>query len=147
MNLAEHFRERERERRRGGCSSFVVQITRSIYIQGDKYEEAEAVFESLLKEEMSPFKPDQKMYHMMIYMYKKAGNYKQAQKLFLEMAKRGIPRTTVTFNSLMSFETDYKEVSNIYDQVYISLLFLKLRKCTAKLKGSPRSKKGGIAEI
>lgn len=124
-----------------------MQITRSIYIQGDKYEEAEAVFESLLKEEMSPFKPDQKMYHMMIYMYKKAGNYKQAQKLFLEMAKRGIPRTTVTFNSLMSFETDYKEVSNIYDQVYISLLFLKLRKCTTKLKGSLRSKKEGITEI
>jgi pentatricopeptide repeat protein len=95
--------------------------------------ESEEVFESLLKEERSPFKPDQKMFHMMIYMYKKAGNYEKAHKLFSEMAKRGIPRTTVTFNSLMSFETDYKEVSNIYDQV--SLLFLKLRKCTAQLKG------------
>lgn len=62
------------------------------------------------------------MFHMMIYMYKKAGNYEKAYKLLSEMAKRGIPRTTVTFNSLMSFETDYKEVSNIYDQV--SLLFL-----------------------
>jgi pentatricopeptide repeat protein len=96
--------------------------------------EAEEVFESLLKEERSPFKPDQKMFHMMIYLYKKAGNYEKAHKLLSERAKRGIPRTTVTFNSVISFETDYREVSNIYDQV--ALLFLKLRKCTAQLRGA-----------
>ncbi|KAF3325687.1 pentatricopeptide repeat-containing protein [Carex littledalei] len=101
-------------------SPLTYQIILKTFVEGDKYEEAEAVFESLLKEESSPFKPDQKMYHMMIYMYKKAGNYKQAQKLFFEMTKRGIPQTTVTFNSLMSFETDYKEVSNIYDQMHRS---------------------------
>ena len=54
---------------------------------------------------------------MMIYMYKKAGDYAQARKLFTQMSERGIPLSTVTFNSLMSFETDYKEVSSIYDQV------------------------------
>lgn len=62
-------------------------------------------------------KPDQKMFHMMIYMFKKAGNYEKARKLFAEMAARGVPQTTVTYNSLMSFETNYKEVSKIYDQV------------------------------
>ena len=54
---------------------------------------------------------------MMIYMYKKAGDYTQARKLFAQMPERGIPQSTVTFNSLMSFEADYKEVSSIYDQV------------------------------
>lgn len=86
-------------------------------MQGDKFKEAEEVFESLLKEERAPFKPDQKMFHMMIYMYKKASNYDQARKIFVQMAERGIPQSTVTFNSLMSFETNYKEVSSIYDQV------------------------------
>lgn len=59
---------------------------------------------------------------MMIYMHKKAGNYDQARKIFAQMADRGIPMTTVTFNSLMSFETNYKEVSNIYDQVHNGLI-------------------------
>lgn len=53
----------------------------------------------------------------MIYMHKKAGSYDKARKLFGLMAERGIKQSTVTYNSLMSFETDYKEVSNIYDQV------------------------------
>lgn len=66
------------------------------------------------------------MFHMMIYMYKKAGDYAQARKLFAQMSERGIPLSTVTFNSLMSFETDYKEVSSIYDQVHPQL------KCTIK---------------
>lgn len=70
-----------------------------------------------MNDERSPFKPDQKMYHMMIYMFRKAGSYDQARKIFAKMAERGIPRSTDTFNSLMSFETNYKEVSNIYDQV------------------------------
>ncbi|KAJ4816019.1 Pentatricopeptide repeat-containing protein [Rhynchospora pubera] len=96
-------------------SPLTYQIILKTFAEGDKYMEAEAVFESLLKEERPPFKPDQKMFHMMIYMYKKAGNYQKAHKLFSEMAVRGIPQSTVTFNSLMSFETDYKEVSNIYD--------------------------------
>lgn len=56
---------------------------------------------------------------MMIYMFKKAGNYEKARKLFSEMAARGVPRTTITYNSLMSFETNYKEVSKIYDQVHL----------------------------
>ena len=89
--------------------------------QGDKYKEAEAIFEDLLNEKRT-FKPDQKMFHMMIYMYKKAGDYAQARKLFALMSERGIPLSTVTFNSLMSFETDYKEVSSIYDQVLSCLI-------------------------
>jgi hypothetical protein len=35
------------------------------------------------------------------------------------MPERGIPQSAVTFNSLMSFEADYKEVSSIYDQVLL----------------------------
>lgn len=65
-------------------------------------------------------------------MFKKAGNYEKARKVFAEMAARGVPQTTVTYNSLMSFETNYKEVSKIYDQVsqygwtlcYLPILFL-----------------------
>lgn len=53
----------------------------------------------------------------MIYMYKKAGNYDKARKLFSMMSERGLQQNTVTYNSLMSFENSYKEVSNIYDQV------------------------------
>lgn len=64
------------------------------------------------------------MFHMMIYMYKKAGNFDQARKLFRQMAESGIPRSTVTFNSLMSFETDYKEVSKIYDQVFFKIIYI-----------------------
>lgn len=86
-------------------------------LQGNKFREAEEVFETLLKEEKSPLKPDQKMFHMMIFMYKKAGNYEKARKIFAIMAQRGVPQSTVTYNSLMSFETNYKEVSKIYDQV------------------------------
>lgn len=89
--------------------------------QGNKFNEADAVFQSLLTEERAPFKPDQKMFHMMIYMYKKAGNYDKARKIFGQMADRGISQSTVTFNSLMSFETSYKEVSNIYDQVFMKM--------------------------
>lgn len=64
-----------------------------------------------------PLKPDQRMFHMMIYMYKKAGSYEKARRLFALMADRGVPQSAVTYNSLMSFETNYKEVSKIYDQV------------------------------
>jgi pentatricopeptide repeat protein len=70
-----------------------------------------------LNEEKSPLKPDQKMFHMMIYMHKKAGSYDKARKIFALMAQRGVQQSTVTYNSLMSFETNYKEVSKIYDKV------------------------------
>jgi len=66
------------------------------------------------------------MFNMMIYMYKKAGSHEKARQTFALMAERGIEKTTVTYNSLMSFETNYKEVSNIYDQVkfkYLSIYF------------------------
>ncbi|KAL2323949.1 hypothetical protein Fmac_023007 [Flemingia macrophylla] len=79
---------------------------------------SEEVFDNLLNDdEKSPLKPDQKMFNMMIYMYKKAGSYEKARKTFALMAERGIEQSTVTYNSLMSFETNYKEVSNIYDQM------------------------------
>lgn len=70
-----------------------------------------------MNEEKTPLKPDQKMFHMMIYMHKKAGSYEKARKLFAVMAQRGVQQSTVTYNSLMSFETNYKEVSKIYDKV------------------------------
>ena len=57
---------------------------------------------------------------MMIYMFKKARSYEKARKAFALMAERGIEQSTVTYNSLMSFETNYKEVSNIYDQVRLT---------------------------
>lgn len=79
-----------------------------------------------MSEEKSPLKPDQKIFHMMIYMYKKAGSYEKARKVFALMTERGVPQSTVTYNSLMSFETNYKEVSKIYDQVI--LFFLSVRK-------------------
>lgn len=92
-----------------------------IHLQGDKFKEAEEVFDNLLNDENSPLKPDQKMFNMMIYMFKKAGSYEKARKTFALMAERGIEQSTVTYNSLMSFETNYKEVSNIYDQVFACL--------------------------
>ncbi|XP_068657049.1 pentatricopeptide repeat-containing protein At3g59040 [Aristolochia californica] len=98
-------------------SPITYQIVLKIFVEADKYKEAEAVFETLLNDESSPFKPDQKMFHMLIYMYKKAGSYEQARTLFTRMSERGIPQSTVTYNSLMSFETNYKEVSKIYDQM------------------------------
>lgn len=87
------------------------------FLQGNKFKEAEEVFETLLNEEKSPLRPDQKMFHMMIYMHRKAGNYEKARKIVSLMTERGVPQSTVTYNSLMSFETNYKEVSKIYDQV------------------------------
>ncbi|CAO2164122.1 unnamed protein product [Urochloa humidicola] len=98
-------------------SPVTYQIILKSLVEGDKYKEAEAIFEDLLNEKRASFKPDQKMFHMMIYMYKKSGDCAQARKLFAQMSERGIPLSTVTFNSLMSFETDYKEVSSIYDQM------------------------------
>ncbi|RCV29730.1 hypothetical protein SETIT_6G035900v2 [Setaria italica] len=98
-------------------SPVTYQIILKSLVEGDKYKEAETIFEDLLNEKRASFKPDQKMFHMMIYMYRKSGDYAQARKLFAQMSERGIPLSTVTFNSLMSFETDYKEVSSIYDQM------------------------------
>ncbi|XP_057424047.1 pentatricopeptide repeat-containing protein At3g59040 [Lotus japonicus] len=98
-------------------SAVTYQLILKTFVQGDKFKEAEEVFETLLDDEKSPLKPDQKMFNMMIYMYKKAGSYDKARKTFALMAERGIEQSTVTYNSLMSFETNYKEVSNIYDQM------------------------------
>ncbi|XP_021849449.1 pentatricopeptide repeat-containing protein At3g59040 isoform X2 [Spinacia oleracea] len=98
-------------------SALTYQIILKIFVEGNKFTEAEQIFENLTNGEKSPLKPDQKMFHMMIYMHKKAGSYEKAYKLFSLMAERGIERSTVTFNSLMSFETNYKEVSRIYDQM------------------------------
>lgn len=91
-----------------------------VLVQGCKFKEAEEIFETLLNEEKSRLKPDQKMFHMMIYMYKKAGSYEKARKIFALMAERGVQQSTITYNSLMSFETNYKEVSKVYDQVKIT---------------------------
>ncbi|KAG2582143.1 hypothetical protein PVAP13_6KG089500 [Panicum virgatum] len=71
-------------------SPVTYQIILKSLVEGDKYKEAEAIFEDLLNEKRASFKPDQKMFHMMIYMYKKSGDYAQAH---------------------------YKEVSSIYDQM------------------------------
>ncbi|WJX21593.1 hypothetical protein P8452_11002 [Trifolium repens] len=98
-------------------SAFTYQIILKTLVEGNKFKEAEEVFDKLLHDEKSPLKPDQKMFNMMIYMYKKAGNHAKARQTFALMAERGIERNTVTFNSLMSFESNYKEVSNIYDQM------------------------------
>ncbi|KAF8391027.1 hypothetical protein HHK36_023327 [Tetracentron sinense] len=98
-------------------SALTYQIILKIFVEGDKFEEAEAIFETLLNEDISPLKPDQKMFHMMIYMYKKSGSYEKARKIFAKMTESGVQQSTVTYNSLMSFETNYKEVSNIYDQM------------------------------
>ncbi|XP_059664865.1 pentatricopeptide repeat-containing protein At3g59040 isoform X2 [Cornus florida] len=98
-------------------SALTYQIILKIFVEGGKFKEAEEVFENLLNEEISPLKPDQKMFHMMIYMYKKAGSYEKARKTFSLMAERGVQQSTVTYNSLMSFESNYKEVANIYDQM------------------------------
>lgn len=90
-------------------------------LQGDKFKEAEEVFKTLLDEKISPLKPDQKMFHMMIYMYKKAGSYDKARKLLALMHDRGVQQNAITYNSLMSFETNYKEVANVFDQVHSKL--------------------------
>ncbi|KAK4397924.1 Pentatricopeptide repeat-containing protein [Sesamum angolense] len=54
-------------------SAVTYQIILKIFVEGDRFKEAEEIFETLLHEKISPLKPDQKMFHMMIYMYKKAG--------------------------------------------------------------------------
>lgn len=86
-------------------------------LQADKFEEAEEIFESILTDEVSSLKPDQQMFHMMIYMYKKAGSNDKARRLFSMMNERGLQQTSVTYNSLMSYESNYKEVAKVYDQV------------------------------
>ncbi|KAM6548679.1 hypothetical protein CsatB_020355 [Cannabis sativa] len=98
-------------------SALTYQIILKIFVEGCKFNEAEEIFETLLNGKNPPLKPDQRMFHMMIYMYKKAGSYEKARRLFAVMSERGVPQSTVTYNSLMSFETNYKEVSKIYDQM------------------------------
>ncbi|KAM5580135.1 pentatricopeptide repeat-containing protein [Rosa sericea] len=98
-------------------SAVTYQIILKIFVEGCKFKEAEEIFETLLDEEKSPLKPDQKMFHMMIYMFKKAGSYEKARKMFAVMTERGVRQSTVTYNSLMSFETNYKEVSKMYNQM------------------------------
>nr|AYM00971.1 pentatricopeptide repeat protein [Salvia miltiorrhiza] len=103
-------------------SAVTYQIILKTFVEGNKFKEAEEIFETLLDEKVSPLKPDQKMFHMMIYMYKKAGDYAKARKLFALMTERGVEQNTVTYNSLMSFETNYKEVANIFDQMQRSII-------------------------
>ncbi|XP_024027838.1 pentatricopeptide repeat-containing protein At3g59040 isoform X1 [Morus notabilis] len=98
-------------------SAVTYQIILKTFVEVCKFREAEEIFETLLNDKKPPLKPDQKMFHMMIYMHKKAGSYEKARRLFALMAERGVPQSTVTYNSLMSFETNYKEVSKIYDQM------------------------------
>ncbi|KAJ8435942.1 hypothetical protein Cgig2_023318 [Carnegiea gigantea] len=98
-------------------SAITYQIILKIFVEANKFKEAEEIFQSLMNDKKSPLKPDQKMFHMMIYMHKKARSYEKAYKLFCLMKERGVHRSTVTFNSLMSFANDYKEVSRIYDQM------------------------------
>ncbi|XP_075498271.1 pentatricopeptide repeat-containing protein At3g59040 [Primulina tabacum] len=98
-------------------SAVTYQIILNTFVKGDKFREAEEIFETLLDKETSPLKPDQKMFHMMIYMYKKAGSYDKARQLFALMPERGVQQTTVTYNSLMSFETNYKQVANMFDRM------------------------------
>ncbi|GLU03963.1 hypothetical protein SLE2022_211320 [Rubroshorea leprosula] len=98
-------------------SALTYQIILKIFVEGNKFKEAEEIFATLLDDKISPLKPDQKMFHMMIYMYKKAGNYGKAHELFALMTERRVPQSTVTYNSLMSFESNYKEVSKIYEQM------------------------------
>lgn len=98
-------------------SALTYQIILKTLVEADKFEVAEEIFETLLNNESSPLRPDQKMFHMMIYMFRKARNYGKARKIFALMAERGVQRSTVTYNSLMSIETNYKEVSNIYDEM------------------------------
>ncbi|KAE9448005.1 hypothetical protein C3L33_20104, partial [Rhododendron williamsianum] len=97
-------------------SAVTYQIILKIFVEGNKFEAAEEIFESLLNDKSSPLRPDQKMFHMMIYLFGKARNYEKARKMYALMAERGVQRSTVTYNSLMSFERSYKEVSNIYDE-------------------------------
>lgn len=98
-------------------STLTYQIMLKISVEANKFKDAEEIFETLLNGGKLQLKPDQKMFHMMIYMYKKAGNYDKARKVFALMAEKGVQQSTVTYNSLMSFETNYKEVSKIYDQM------------------------------
>ncbi|XP_045790093.1 pentatricopeptide repeat-containing protein At3g59040 [Trifolium pratense] len=98
-------------------SAFTYQIILKTFVQANKFKEAEELLDKLLHDEKLSFKPDQKMFNMMIYMYKKVGSHAKARQTFALMAERGIERNTVTFNSLMSYESNYKEVSNIYDQM------------------------------
>ncbi|KAL6989057.1 hypothetical protein U1Q18_014809 [Sarracenia purpurea var. burkii] len=97
-------------------SALTYQLILKTFVEGGKFEEAEEIFETLLNQSL-PLRPDQKMFHMMIYMCKKQGSYVKARKIFGLMAERGVHRSTVTYNSLMSFETNYKEVANIYDEM------------------------------
>ncbi|GAB2285044.1 hypothetical protein Dimus_019500 [Dionaea muscipula] len=98
-------------------SAVTYQIILKIFVEGNKFKEAEEIFESLLNDEKSSIKPDQKLFHMMIYMHRKAGSYEKACKILSLMAERGVQQSAVTYNSLMSFETSYKEVSHIYDKM------------------------------
>lgn len=90
-----------------------------IHLQGDKFREAEELFDNLLNDENSALKPDPKMFNMMIYIHKKAGSYEKARKTFALMAELGIQQTTVTYNSLMSFETNYIWGYCIWGYIYI----------------------------
>lgn len=98
-------------------SVLTFQTMIKVLVEGKKFEEAEEIFHGILNDEKSIVKPDQRMFQLMIHMYKKDGKRDQAHKLYGEMVSRGIPISTVTFNSLMTSETDYKETGRIFNQL------------------------------
>eukprot|EP00252_Welwitschia_mirabilis_P022042 TRINITY_DN5831_c0_g1_i1.p1 TRINITY_DN5831_c0_g1~~TRINITY_DN5831_c0_g1_i1.p1 ORF type:complete len:360 (-),score=59.53 TRINITY_DN5831_c0_g1_i1:43-1122(-) len=106
----------------GGPEPSVVtyQTMMKCLIDAEKYDETEEIFQGIMEAEKPGVRPDQKMFHLMIYMYKKIGKRDQAYQLYKDMLSRGIPRSTVTFNSLMTAEKDWKRKDELFNQVYRS---------------------------
>ncbi|XP_057865110.1 pentatricopeptide repeat-containing protein At3g59040 isoform X2 [Cryptomeria japonica] len=88
-----------------------------LFVEGGKFETAESVFNDILDDEKSKVKPDQRMFQLMIHMYKKAGKSDQALQIYEQMVARGIPLSTVTFNILMSGQMDFKKTSRVFNQL------------------------------
>ncbi|CAO2187292.1 unnamed protein product [Urochloa humidicola] len=81
-------------------SPVTYQIILKSLVEGDKYKEAEAIFEDLLDEKRASFKPDQKMFHMMIYMYKKS-DYKEVSSIYDQMQRAGLKPDVVSYSLLI----------------------------------------------
>uniref|UniRef100_A0A0D6R2Y3 Pentacotripeptide-repeat region of PRORP domain-containing protein n=1 Tax=Araucaria cunninghamii TaxID=56994 RepID=A0A0D6R2Y3_ARACU len=98
-------------------SLLTYQTIIKVFVEGGRFDEAEAIFGSILDDEKSDVKPDQRMFQLMIHMYKKAGKPDQARQLYGEMVARGIPLSTITFNSLMTGQLDFKESGRVFSQL------------------------------
>ncbi|KAB2610849.1 pentatricopeptide repeat-containing protein [Pyrus ussuriensis x Pyrus communis] len=72
-------------------SAVTYQIILKIFVEGSKFKEAEEIFGTLLNEEKSPL------------------NYDKACKMFAVMSERGVPQSTITYNSLISFENNARK--------------------------------------